>query len=266
MNTVERIIHGIVRNHPGIRKNIVVAYQRAFSLFPAKPYECSHALIHHPGSFYGFHDKCPWSADGSKLLAHRFDISKSIDDLERNPVEVGFYEGENYEIYRPIESTLAWNWQQGSSLQWVGESNRVVFNGDFDGTSTATLVDLDTGNRRRLHGQVMSVSNDGKWAASCSFDRLGHGMPGYGYALTDDNVLTKELCPEQEAIAILDLENDKVMSVVALEHVLDFRNGHVEGGLYHYFSHCLFSPDSKRMVFYHRCLYKTGILLREYIR
>ena len=94
-----------------------------------------------PGYFFGFHDKNPWSYDNSKLLAHRFDVEKSTSQLEKGPIDVGYFEDCEYHV---IGVTNAWNWQQGSTLQWAGNTNKVVYNDIEQGKCVARIVDLDT--------------------------------------------------------------------------------------------------------------------------
>lgn len=237
----------------------MAAYQRLCSFTPSSNYEKTELLACLPGYFFGFHDKCPWSSDNSRLLAHRFDMNRQITQLEKDSIEVGYFENNAFEIYRVIGSTSAWNWQQGSSLQWVGRTNRIIYN-DFDrGKNVARIFDTNNNTSETVPCHIMAVSNNGRYALSCSFERLGKGMIGYGYSqILDDDA--SDLLPDNECLSVVDLEDHSIKQIISLKDIVQIDPQDSMMGSYHFFSHCLFSPNDRRFVFFHRFLRINGVL------
>lgn len=256
MNKLEQIIHKIIGDYPFLRIPLVALYQRICSIIPSRDYEMEGLESYRPGFFFGFHDKCPWSYDGSKLLAHRYDINKTISEVENMPIEVGYFENDEYQV---IGSTKAWNWQQGSSIQWVGKANKVIYNDLKQGKSIARIINLDTGAKETLSCHVMAVSNNGRYAISCSFARLGKGMSGYGYGqhhVNSDN----DILPDDESLSIINLEDHSTKQIISLKDIVQISPKNLMARAYHFFSHCLFSPNDRRVVFFHRFLRNNGVL------
>jgi len=258
MNKIEQVVHSIAGEYPYLRIPLVAAYQRLCSIVPSTNFEITNLLACLPGYFFGFHDKCPWSYDNSRLLAHRFDTNTKPHQLEKSPIEVGYFENNDFDNYRVIGSTNAWNWQQGSSLQWAGRTQKIIYNDIEQGNCVAKIFDPDKNHYESLPYHVMAVSNDGRYALNCSFARLGEGMPGYGYnqQLTDDE---NELLPDNECLRIIDLETHAVKGIVSLKDIAQIDPQDSMAGSYHFFSHCLFSPDDSRFVFFHRYLRYNGV-------
>ena len=249
----------MIGDYPYLRIPLVAAYQRMFSVIPSNNYEKTELLVCLPGYFFGFHDKCPWSYDNSRLLAHRFDIEKSDSQLENDSIEVGYFENDEFDKYRVIGSTRAWNWQQGSSLQWVGRTGKIIYNDVEQGKCVAKIYDPDESLHETMPYHIMAVSNNGRYALSCSFSRLGKGMPGYGYSqqLVDN---ANDLLPDNEGLSIVDLENHDIKRIISLKVIVQIAPHNYMDGAYHFFTHCLFSPNNKRFIFFHRYLRKNGTL------
>ena len=317
MNILEQIIHTAVGDYPFIRIPLVATYQRIRSFVPSKNFEVAELTTCLPGYFFGFHDKNPWSYDSSKLLSHRFDINKEFSQLEDSPIDVGYFENDKYHV---IGVSNAWNWQQGSSLQWVGNTNKVIYNDIEHGKCVAQLIDLETATKKTIQCHIMAVSNNGRYAISCSFSRLGKGMPGYGYAHlraaekikypisppysgnlraifnhkilalaqlvlrfcsikslkshpTRDAILghfnfsatlivdsDADYLSDNASLSIIDLENNTTQHIITIKEIINNVPYEFIDNAYHFFSHCLFSPDDNRFVIFHRYLRKNGVL------
>jgi len=259
MNKLEQVVHKMIGDYPYLRIPLVAAYQRICSIIPSNNYEKTELLACLPGYFFGFHDKCPWSHDNSRLLAHRFDIKRSDNQLENDSIEVGYFKNDEFGKFRVIGTSRAWNWQQGCSLQWVGGTRKIIYNDIEQGNCVAKIYDSDEDHHEAIPCHIMAVSNNGRYALSCSFARLGKGMPGYGYCqqIVDN---ANNLLPDNEGLSIIDLENHNIKQIISLKDIVHIAPNHLMVGAYHYFSHCLFSPNSGRVVFFHRYLRKNGML------
>src|SRR3954471_15368975 len=69
--------------------------------------------------FFGYYDKTPWDKAGRYLLANE------IDFVLRQPkadeaLTVGMVDLKDGERFIELGKTVAWCWQQGTMLQWLG--------------------------------------------------------------------------------------------------------------------------------------------------
>ncbi len=80
--------------------------------------------------FFGYYDKSPWDAPERTMLALRV----SFRDRPPTPEDVaviGRVHPGNGCRWQPLAETAAWNWQQGTLLQWLPPSydREIAFNG-----------------------------------------------------------------------------------------------------------------------------------------
>jgi len=254
MNIIERYIYNVVRFSPRLKKLIVKIYQLLFSMVPIKRAKSDFNIITREGYYFGFHDKYPWSNDNKYLLTHKINIDLKMPDKD-DQVEIGYFKGKDFDQFVPIGSTKTWNWQMGSMLQWIGDNNNVILN-DFDGEKDiAKRINLNGNTLQEYNRPIAAISQNGKYGLSHSFIRLRNAAPAYGYANGEDET-SEESCPQNDGIFLIDLKTGKSEMILSLAQFA----GMVEYSkdAYHYFTHCLFSPNGKRFAFYHRWVEKNG--------
>ena len=252
MNTLERYIYNKIRFSPRIKKSIVGLYQRLFSFVPIKKIQTEYNVVVREGYFFGFHDKCPWSPDNKFLLAHKYKNDLKMPN-EEDMVEIGYFSEKNQTEFIPLETTRTWNWQMGSMLQWIGNTNNIIFN-DFDDTNhISKLIDINGKLLREYSKPIAAISTDGDYALSHSFIRLRKVAPAYGYA-NSDNDSASENVPNNDGIYLLNLKNGESKLLFSISDIVNYDTEKYPKDSYHYFTHCLFSPSSKRFAFYHRWL------------
>lgn len=250
MNKLELIIYNFVKDNPVLKQRIVDLYQATLGLVPQKRLVSHFPITERPGYFFGFHDKSPFSADGTALLAHRNLIgNRSV--RAGDAAEVGVFTGANWAEFRSLGRTTGWNWQLGSMLQWFGTSNDcVVYNTVNSGQAVAVVQGLDGKLRAQWPHPVVHVSPDGRHACSYNFYRVEAGMPGYGIVLDqpslgNDHDNYFRVFSTADGIASFELS---LAEAAARTHHPSMV------GAFHYFHHALFNPTSQRVFFLHRWL------------
>ena len=132
--------------------------------------------------FFGYFDKSPLDKNSKRLLAHRVDF---IDRLpsEDDFAEIGFFNIDETDDFNVIDKTNAFNWQQGSMLQWLGpeHDNSVIFNTRINDKFCSKIIDIESNNVRILEQPIYSVTYDGRFAFSIDFERHYWCRPGYNY-------------------------------------------------------------------------------------
>jgi len=199
--------------------------------------------------FFGYYEKPPWNASGSLVLAHEAlfnDRPPGPDD----PVSVGVVrlgEGNRYEA---LATSLAWNWQQGSMLQWhPADPERLLLHNDRRNGLAVSVV-RDTGGREvnQYDRPIYAIAPDGRHAYSVNFARLQSHRPGYGYAgLTDPSA--DDPHPRNDGIHRLDLASGRSELIVSLATLAAI--GDVPPNAFQWINHVQTSPDGSRLAFFH---------------
>lgn len=206
-------------------------------------------------TFFGYHDKSPFSIDGTKILAMSVVADDRKAKSECTEIKLGYFEkntqGEfnSNSVFVEIAQTKTWCWQQGCMLQWhPTKENYVIFNNLVDGQYGSVVQNIyDTENKQTFNYPIYSVSSNGQWAVTLNFSRLGRLRPGYGYPLLAD--VTKKLtAPSDDGIFLLDLETRARVLLVSLAELSEDKN---IPNVQHYVNHAVFSPDNKTLLFFH---------------
>lgn len=202
--------------------------------------------------FFGYYDKCPWDATGRYLLA------MEIDFCDRQPkageeLTVGMVDLKDGDRYLSFDKTLAWCWQQGTMLQWLGSAadREVVYNSVADGKYISIIRDVHSGKTRTLPLPTYALSNDGTQAVSLDFDRLHRLRPGYGYlALPEKHA--DDPAPKDAGIRWMDVRTGKNELIVPIARVAANQPDERFQGAHHWFNHLQFNPSGNRFLFLHR--------------
>lgn len=260
MNRIEKIIHTLIGNYPFIKIPLVFLYQSVLSLIPMKNYQIS-KVIEMPGYFFGFHDKCPWSHDDLFILAHNFDQTKSLKKIENMPIRIGIFDQTNNQLqllkFKPISESSAWNWQQGSNAQWIGDKNKIIFNDISHEKCISKIIDTKGEIESIFPFHIANTTHNGHYAFTYSFARLGRGMSGYGYHF-GHNLNTTEL--SNKSLGVLNLETEKHVVIFNVDEFYELNFEDSMRNSFGFFSHCISSLNSKRFVFLHRWINKFNRL------
>lgn len=200
--------------------------------------------------FFGYYDKCPWDPSGKLMLALRTSF------MDRPPTaadraEIGLIELEANNKFHPLDSTTAWNWQQGCMLRWM-PTGEIIYNTRVEGSFSAVILNIHTGKKRFLPSTVYSVCPSGKKAVTLNFSRVHKNRPGYGYAGIDD--LRNDIsAPADDGIYLMDIETGESRLAISIESIVDkYAKPIMKKGYKHWFNHLEFNPAGKRFVFLHR--------------
>jgi hypothetical protein len=251
MNWFEQLIYDRVKNNPRLKRRIAESYKRAGALIPAPRQRTAYPIAARQGFFFGFHDRCPWSADDTLLAAHRSSIPLRMPGPE-DTVEVGYFSGEDYRDFRPVARTRAWNWQTGAQLQWAGAERHLIFN-DYDGTRhVARLVDHQGRELMVLPRPVAAVSSDGATGIAHEFARFRVANTGYAYANgVDPDEHTPIPADPRRGISAVRIQTGEVQNLFSVADIAAIDSHPAMKDAYHYFTQPLFAPSGHRFAFIH---------------
>jgi len=202
--------------------------------------------------FFGYYDKSPWSFSGRYMLALQ------VDFMDRPPASndaatVGIIDLKENCSFKPLVQTYAWNWQQGTMLQWLPRSSDrlIIYNTRERNRFASVILNIKTGESRELPLPIYVISHDGRWMLSLNFARVARTRPGYGYLGVSD-LWMKEEAPKEDGIYLMNLETGENQLVVSLAKMASFHPRADMKKTVHWFNHLLFSPDGRRFIFLHR--------------
>lgn len=202
--------------------------------------------------FFGYYDKCPWDRTGRYVLAMQ------IGFCDRQPqandaLTLGMVDLKNDNRYIPFDTTLAWCWQQGTMLQWLGSTadQEVIYNSVQDGRYVSIVRDVHSGAARTLPRPIYAVSADGKQAVTLDFDRLNRLRPGYGYAALPERH-ADVAAPADAGIYAMDVASGRNELIIPIEWAAGNKRDERFSGDEHWFNHLQFNPSGTRFIFLHR--------------
>ena len=200
--------------------------------------------------FVGFHDIIPWSPDDSVVAIHR--AAPGFFRLEdcSKPIDICLWRPQSEEI-DVIESTTAWNFQQGARLQWLpGSKSTLAFNAVQAGQAISVFRDVQTGTRRTLPAPIYVFSPDGAISISPNFTTLAHLWRAYGYPVLAGNPLITD--PDADGLWQLDIRTGEQKLFISLRRAVEFEAGKNIEPDGHFLCHVSFSPDGTRVAFLER--------------
>ncbi len=253
MNKIEKLVYDTVKNSPAIKFALRNLYQMTFDLLP-KPKDCSVAPIEgKEGYFYGFHDRTPFSADESRLLAHHTTIPLRMP-LEGETLGVGYFDFTSdvkIGAYHTLGQSHAWNYHKGCRLQWLDDAH-IIYNSKEGQQPVALVANLQGETVRTLPMAIDTVSDDGRWATAFSYERLHVLMPGYGYDGVRDGGCLDENAPQSTGLYLADTATGQSRLLVSLARLCQSVPDGDVSSLKHFVTHTEFSPDGRYVSFLHR--------------
>lgn len=201
-------------------------------------------------SFFGYYDKSPMNATGTRLLAHRCTFDGRNPTAE-DKVEVGYYSLSD-NAWHPIGKTHAFNWQQGAMLQWLGPDfeSRIIYNVRRGNRFASVVSDITTGISRELDFPIYSVHPSGKFALSINYERFFFFRGGYNYQGVNKPEWNVPLHPN-DGIFYVDIDAGSHQLLIPAVDVARF-GGEPNLDHVHWLEHMMWNPSGSRFIFLHR--------------
>jgi hypothetical protein len=201
--------------------------------------------------FFGYYDKCPWSANGKYLLTMETSFMDRFP--ERDSALIGYIDISSDYKLKILDGTHAWNWQQGAMLQWLpSDSNHcILYNTRVQNNIQSKILDIISKKARILPKAIAAVSHSGKVGLSINFGRLYHTRKAYGYGRTEDP-WHDDPHPRDDGIYSIDMVSGINQLIISLDRIARFQPETSRGDVKHWFNHLAFNPDDTRFCFLHR--------------
>ena len=197
--------------------------------------------------WFGYYNYSPVCKDGSKVLAHRsiFEgrMSKSVDK-----VEIGYFDLSNG-TWKSLGYSGAFNWQQGSMLQWLGPdfNTRVIYNDVENNHFVSRIIDIKSGKTRTIPEAIYAIDPHGRYSITLNFERC-YWTRAYSYA-SICNKRWDGRHPEGDGIFRIDLITGEKIKIISLESIV---RQHSNEDVAHWFEHIQMNLTGTRFSFYYR--------------
>jgi len=201
--------------------------------------------------FFGYYDKPSLNKDNTKLLTHR--VSFDGRDVQDGDVaEIGYFDLNSKEFIK-IDETLAWNWQQGSQLQWLPPSfnEKIIYNSIKDNRFVSIIYDLNTKEKKIIPFPIYVIHPNGKEALGVNYERLYWCRAGYNY----QNIKNEKWnCPyhKDDGIFRIDLENGEVELIISTKDIISVNKLEEFEYCNNWLEHMMYNPNGDRFMFMHR--------------
>lgn len=254
---LERLVARALSVAPGFKAATKNVYQRLVFLRHKKKsasvtrYSLQMVGAVEAESFFGYYDKSPIDAAGACVIFQEAQDCTTGKPRRFGSVDVVLAGATDGGVIARFPSA-AYNWQQGTKLQWI-TAERFVFNAyDLEADAyVARIVDAVSGESiRTLPAPVYDCFGE-RFALTLNFDRLARLAPDYGYfcrtnrpfdvdAVDDDGVWSMDMTTGETRL---------ILSLAQLEK-LDPLESMV--GAKHSVNHIMIAPDGERFILIHR--------------
>ena len=201
--------------------------------------------------FFGYYDKSPLNIDNTKLLSHR--VSFDGRDVQDGDIaEIGYFDLNTNEFIK-IDETLAWNWQQGSQLQWLPPKfdQEIIYNSIKDDNFISIIYNIRTNKKRTIPFPIYVVHPNGQEALGINYERHYWCRGGYNYQNIKNKKWDKPYHKE-DGIFKIDLEKETVKLIVNIVDVVENNKLSEFETCNNWLEHLMYSPSGDRFMFFHR--------------
>lgn len=193
--------------------------------------------------FFGYYDLQPFDSTGRYHLCHKAPFEDRLPE-ENDICELGAIDLETGEFVKYAETT-AWNFQQGTLLQWFKDDDHIIYNVRDNDAYKTCIKNIKTGETRLLPMAFANLSADCTKALCLNFSRIYDFRPGYGYAGIKDPYYDQK-APVEDGVFLMDTETGEVEQILNYEQLRDayFEEPYSDGKLL--VNHINFNPSATR--------------------
>ncbi len=201
--------------------------------------------------FFGYYDKPSLNKNNTKLLTHRvrFDGREVRDG---DIAEIGYFNIGDKKFVK-IDETLAWNWQQGSQLQWLSPEydNRIIYNNIKNNKFISIIYDIKTKKKKIIPFPIYAIHPNGKNALGINYERHYWCRPGYNYQNIKNEKWNKPYS-KKDGIYKINLQNGKIKLLISIVDIINIDKLKEFKYCNNWLEHIIYNPNGNKFMFFHR--------------
>lgn len=257
-SSFERKIASFLSRFPTLKRGIKRTYQGLnYALYaPSHRKRCESTLravgTTSMSTFFGYYDSSPQSTDGRYELLHAFDGPTTHPPRKDDSVQILVVDAESGKDVCTFASA-AFNWQQGSRLQWMDE-DRFVFNDlSDDGTHyVARVASMQSGAIEETYERPLQDAHRDDYFISLNYRRIRALRPDYGYFSLPPSSPDALQRMHDDGLWCVDYATGAEALIYSLADVCDVKPRPAFTDSVHYANHVMISPTGDSFVFLHR--------------
>jgi hypothetical protein len=194
---------------------------------------------------FGYYNYSPISRDGSKMLAHCIPFEKRLP-LPTNEVEIGYFDLRD-STWHGVVKSVAFNWQQGSMLQWLGPdfNDQFIYNDAEANRFVSRIYTISKGEKKTIPYPIYGVDPKGEFSISLNFERC-FWTRAYAYTTISNDYWNCNV-PIEDGVFKVNLKTGERARILAISDFVGSQTNYS-----HWFEHIMINPDATRFVVYHR--------------
>ncbi len=208
--------------------------------------------------WFGYYNYSPVNYNQTMLLAQKvyFD-GRSI--RSNDFAEVGWFDLRTKE-WTSIGKTNAFNWQQGSMLQWLGKSNSIIYNTTESNNFASRIYDINTRQEKIISYPIYGVPQSANCSISLEFKR-SYWCRAYHYESIQDDDYEGNVI-EGDGVFLVDFESNERKCIIPISEIISIDYDPSFSNAKHWVEHIMLNPSGTRVAFYHRFQYVAGFTTR----
>lgn len=184
------------------------------------------------------------------MLAHRVNFEGRMPNID-DKCEIGYFDLADGS-WHYLAATSAFNWQQGSMLQWLGPdyNTHVIYNDVENSRFVSRIVSVETGQTKTIPEAIYAVDPSGSFSITLNFERC-YWTRAYSYAAIK-NEHWNEPIPKEDGIFKVDLTSGMKDKIISLGEIVNADGSKDDGVSAHWLEHIQMNPSGTRFAFFHR--------------
>lgn len=213
----------------------------------------------HHETFFGYYDRSPLNKSLTHCLFYRSKFTTKLNPRRNIPIELILWNLKEKEIVK-IWKIWAYNWQQGSKVQWLSDDGFIFNNYDRKrNIYYSTIVNISNFEEKIIG--LPSYDSSENYFLSLNFSRLAKYRPDYGYR----NIKINDLNDKTDGIYYYDIIACQQKLLVSIDELKMCNWAESMEGAKHKVNHIMISPDGKLFMFMHRWITKEKKIDRLYV-
>ena len=129
--------------------------------------------------FFGYFNKSPISLNKKFIVFHSSNF-KGRMPRQGEKIDIILYDTLKKK-YSKLDTTVSWNWQLGSMLQWLDPNRRIIYNTFESNKPGTTIYDIHRDVKEKHPYNMIAINNKLSCYLSINFNLLNDVREGYGY-------------------------------------------------------------------------------------
>lgn len=257
----ERLVAQVLSYAPGIKNIIKRSYQFANYMLKRKSYRFQSVapitafIADNNETFFGYYDKSPENSTGDFAIYQQCSYSTSNKPSAKHPVQIVVKDLRN-QSEEVIGESFAYNWQQGTKLQWLTKE-KFIYN-FFDAADRRYKSRIYNAYTKKeeaiINLPVYDCVKD--VALTVNFNRLAQLRPDYGYRNIAEKIDFSD--NTNDGIYRVNLSDNTSTLILSIKEVMDIKPLPSMKGAKHKINHIMISPNGQQFMFMHRWIIPGG--------